>query len=212
MSIRVLIADDHALVRAALRVLVSSFPGVEVVGEASHGREAVDAANELRPDIVLMDISMPELNGLCATERITRHLPGTRVIILSMLGNETYVEQSLMYGAFGYVLKDAEAVELRLAINAVARGDTYLSPAVARHAAALARRGAVKRDDLTLRQREILQLVVEGRTTKEIARKFGLSVRTVDTHRTQIMQRLQIHDMAGLVRYAIKIGLIQADR
>lgn len=212
MSIRVLIADDHTLVRAGLRVLVSSFPGVEIVGEASHGREAVDAAKELRPDIVLMDISMPELNGLSATERITRQLPGTRVIILSMLGNETYVEQSLMYGASGYVLKDADAVELRLAINAVARGDTYLSPAVARHAAALARRSAVKRDALTLRQREILQLVVEGRTTKEIARKLALSVRTVDTHRSQIMERLQIHDMAGLVRYAIRIGLIQTDQ
>jgi DNA-binding NarL/FixJ family response regulator len=212
MTVRVLLADDHTLVRAGLKALLTRFAAVEVVGEASHGREAVEMAIELKPDIVLMDINMPELNGLDATERIRRRLPHTRVIILSMLGNEPYVEQALRLGASGYLLKDADVVELELALKAVARGDTYLSPAAARHAAALARRGASAVEPLTLRQREILQLVVEGRTTKEIAQKLVLSARTVETHRTQIMERLRIRDTAGLVRYAIRMGLIQADQ
>ena len=212
MTIRVLLADDHTLVRAGLKMLVADMHDVEVVGEAAHGREAVDMAAELKPDVVLMDINMPELNGLNATERIIRRLPRTRVIILSMLGSEAYVEQALRFGASGYLLKDADAVELGIAIKAVARGDTYLSPAAARHAAALARRGSAGSDPLTARQREILQLVVEGQTTKEIAQKLALSARTVETHRTQIMERLQIRDTAGLVRYAIRMGLIQADQ
>ena len=212
MTVSLLLAEDHTLVRAGLRMLLSTVEGVEVVGEASNGREAVELAAQLEPDLVLMDINMPELNGLNATARITREVPSTRVIILSMFGTEAYVDQALRSGASGYLLKDADALELRFAIKAVLRGDTYLSPAVARHAAALATRAGSAGDPLTLRQREILQLVVEGRTTKEIAQKLTLSARTVETHRHEIMERLQIRDTAGLVRYAIRIGLIQADQ
>jgi DNA-binding NarL/FixJ family response regulator len=212
MTVRVLLADDHTLVRAGLRALVSGLPDVAVVGEASHGREAVEFALRLKPDIVLMDINMPELNGLTAAERICRALPRTRVIMLSMLGNDSYVEHALRLGAAGYLLKDADAVELALAIRAVADGHTYLSPAVARHATVLAKRGLTPGPALTARQREVLQLIAEGRTTKEIAQRLDLSARTVETHRTQIMERLKIRDVAGLVRYAIREGIIRADR
>jgi len=212
MTVRILLADDHKLVRAGLRSLVNAIPDVSVVGEASHGREAVEMAVRLKPDIVLMDINMPELNGLNAAERIARALPRTRVIMLSMLGNEAYIEEALRLGASGYLLKDADAIELALAIRAVADGQTYLSPAVAKHAAVLAKRGLAPSPPLTARQREVLQLIAEGRTTKEIAQKLDLSARTVETHRMQIMERLKIRDLAGLVRYAIREGIIAADR
>ena len=212
MSLRVILADDHALVRAGIKALLEAMPDIEVTAEASHGREAVEAADRLRPDIVIMDVAMPELNGLEATARITRHVPGVRVIMLSMMANEEYVAQALRSGAAGYLLKDAAAVELELAISAVMRGDTYLSPVAARHAATLAKQGPSPRSPLTGRQREILQLVAEGSSTKEIARKLGLSPRTVETHRTQIMERLSLSDIAGLVRYAIRTGLVRADR
>ena len=208
--IRVLLADDHTLVRAGLKSLLSLMPGIEVVAEAADGREAVELAATHHPDIVLMDINMPELNGLDAAERITREHEAVRVIILSMFGNEQYVEQALRSGASGYLLKDADARELELAIKAVRKGDTYLSPAAARHATALAMR-APSSDPLTARQREILQLIAEGASTKDIAQKLDLSVRTVETHRPQIMDRLQIREIAGLVRYAIRIGLVRAD-
>lgn len=209
---RILLADDHTLVRAGLRSLLSLMPGVDVVAEAANGREAVQLAAELRPDVVLMDINMPELNGLDAAERITKDVPGVRVIILSMFGNEQYVEQALRSGASGYLLKDADARELELAIKAVTRGETYLSPAAATHATALALRAKATAEPLTGRQREILQLIAEGASTKDIAQKLGLSVRTVETHRAQIMDRLQIRDLAGLVRYAIRTGLVRADQ
>ena len=212
MTVRILLADDHTLVRAGLRSLVSALPDVAVVGEASHGREAVEMAMRLKPDIVLMDINMPELNGLNAAERIARSLPRTRVIMLSMLGNEAYIEEALRLGASGYLLKDADAVELALAIRAVADGQTYLSPAVAKHAAVLAKRGLSPTPRLTARQREVLQLIAEGRTTKEIAQKLDLSARTVENHRMQIMERLDIRDVAGLVRYAIREGIVPVDR
>ena len=210
-TIRVILADDHTLVRAGLQSLLSLVPGVEVVAQAANGREAVELAAQHRPDIVLMDISMPELNGLAAAERITREIPGVRVMILSMFGNEQYVEQALRSGASGYLLKDADVRELELAITAVVRGDTYLSPAAARHATALAMRAPSATEPLTTRQREILQLIAEGASTKDIAQRLDLSVRTVETHRAQIMDRLEIRDIAGLVRYAIRTGLVRAD-
>jgi DNA-binding NarL/FixJ family response regulator len=212
VSIRIILADDHTLVRAGIRRLLAEVEDAEVVAEASQGREAVRLAHEQRPDVVMMDINMPELNGLEAAERITREVPGVRIVMLSMLGNEEYVAQALRAGAAGYLLKDADAVELGLAIKAVMRGDTYLSPAIARHAATLAIRSGAPAQELTPRQREILQLIAEGHTTKDIAGKLDLSVRTVETHRIQIMQRLQIRDLAGLIRYAIRTGLIQADQ
>ena len=209
--IRILLADDHTLVRAGLKSLLSLMPGIEVVAEAADGREAVELAGTQHPDIVLMDINMPELNGLDAAERITREHEGVRVIILSMFGNEQYVEQALRSGASGYLLKDADVRELELAITAVMRGDTYLSPAAAKHATTLAMRATTNKEPLTARQREILQLIAEGASTKDIAQRLDLSVRTVETHRAQIMDRLEIRDVAGLVRYAIRTGLVRAD-
>jgi DNA-binding NarL/FixJ family response regulator len=210
-AVRILLVDDHTLVRAGIRSLVESLPGLEVIAEASNGREALELAERHEPDVVLIDINMPELNGLDAAARLSRTLPATRVIILSMLGNEEYVAEAIRSGASGYVMKDADASELEVAIKAVMRGDTYLSPQAARHATTLARRAAGSGSVLTTRQREILQLIAEGASTKDIARKLNLGVRTVETHRVQIMDRLEIRDIAGLVKYAIRTGLTRAE-
>jgi DNA-binding NarL/FixJ family response regulator len=220
---RILLADDHGLVRAGIRALLEGMPGVRVVAEASNGREALRLVEIHRPDLALMDIAMSELNGLEATTRISREHPQTKVIILSMHANEEYVLQSLKAGASGYLLKDAYTNELEMAINAVSRGETYLSPPVSKHVIAgymrrvgdsksledLAPLGMLER--LTPRQREILQLIAEGHTTQEIAAKLNISVKTAETHRTQLMDRLDIHDIAGLVRYAIRVGIISLD-
>jgi DNA-binding NarL/FixJ family response regulator len=221
-STRVLLVDDHLLVRAGLRTLLEQMPGTEVVGEASNGREALDLIKAAPPDVVLMDITMAEMNGLVATAQITHDFPQVRILVLSMHATKEYVTQALQAGASGYLLKDAAPTELELAIRSVMRGEKYLSPAVSTHVIAdyLQRAtGSTSRVDtmissttpLTLRQREILQLIAEGNTTKEIAAKLTLSVKTVETHRTQLMERLNIHDIAGLVRYAIRIGLVTSD-
>ncbi len=221
---RVLLAEDHTLVRAGIRALLQNLAGIEVVAEASDGREALRLIKTYQPDVVLMDIAMAGLNGLEATARVTKEFPTVRVVILSMHSTEEYVAQALRAGAAGYLLKDAAAAELELAVTAVARGETYLSPAVSKHVIAdYLRRvgdreasgggGATPASELlTPRQREILQLIAEGRSTKEIAAILHLSVKTVETHRTQLMARLDIHDVAGLVRYAIRIGLVALDR
>ena len=212
MSIRVILADDHVLIRAGLRALLQSLPNVSVIGEASTGHEAVEVVAREQPDVVLMDIAMPDLNGLDAAARIVKQWPGVRVIILSMHGNEEYVGQALDAGATGYLLKGAEPAELELALKAVMRGETYLTPSVSK---ALVDEYVARRkeqssplQDLTSRQREILQLIAEGSSTKAIARKLNLSIKTVETHRSELMRRLDIHDVAGLVRYAIKTGLV----
>jgi len=221
-STRILLVDDHLLVRAGLRTLLEQMPGTEVVGEASNGREALDLIKAAPPDVVLMDITMAEMNGLVATAQITHDFPQVRILMLSMHATKEYVTQALQAGASGYLLKDAAPTELELAIRSVMRGEKYLSPAVSTHVIAdyLQRTtGSTSRVDtmissttpLTLRQREILQLIAEGNTTKEIAAKLTLSVKTVETHRTQLMERLDIHDIAGLVRYAIRIGLVTSD-
>jgi DNA-binding NarL/FixJ family response regulator len=212
--IRVLLADDHALVRAGLRKLLESLSGVAVVGEAGDGREALALVASKKPDLVLLDITMPGLNGLEAAERIAREHPGTRVILLSMHASEEHVLRALRAGASGYLPKDAALGELELAINAVRKGETYLSPAVSRHVSDYVRRmgaEAEPRESLTPRQREILQLIAEGQSTKRIAATLGVSVKTVETHRSQLMEKLDIHDVAGLVRYAIRIGLVSPD-
>lgn len=215
--IRVALADDHNLVRAGIRALLEKLPGVEVVGEAANGREALELITREKPDLVLMDIGMPELNGLEAAPRIAREAPRTRVVILSMHADEKHVAQALRAGVAGYVLKDSCADELPVLIRAVTQGETYLSPGISKQVVeALKSRmseGAVESlpDLLTARQREILQLVAEGCSTKEIAARLDLSIKTVETHRTQIMNRLQIRDVAGLVRYAIRAGLVSAD-
>ncbi len=210
--IRVLLAEDHDLVRAGLRLLLESMEGVEVVGEASDGRVAVDLALSERPDVVLMDLMMPGLNGLDATARIVATRPGPHVLVLSMNSGEESVLAALRAGAVGYLLKNVRPVELELALGAAARGETYLCSGVSRHlvdrVVSRSRAAESSWDLLTPRQREVLQLVAEGRTSKEIARRLQISVRTAETHRTQLMEALDIHDVAGLVRYALRKGLI----
>lgn len=221
--LRILIADDHTLVRGGIRALLRDLLGAQVVAEASDGREALRLVEALQPDIVLMDIAMMGMNGLEATARISKEFPSVRVIILSMHTNEEYVLQALRAGAAGYLLKDAGIGELEMAINAVSRGETYLSPPVSKHVIAeyVRRVGFAEEDEekfnrptvekLTLRQREILQLIAEGHTTQEIAQLLNISVKTVETHRMQLMERLDIHDVAGLVRFAIRVGLVALD-
>lgn len=215
MIVRILLADDHHLVRTGMRALLQSFPNVEVVGETGDGREAIELVQTLAPNIVLMDIAMPGLNGLDATARIVKEFPHTRVIILSMHANEEYVQQALRAGAAGYLLKNAAPEELGLAIQAVTRGETWLSPAISRLVVEeyLGARGetAGPLAQLTPRQREILQLIAEGKTTKQIAAALAVSIKTVETHRTQLMERLGIRDVAGLVRFAIRHGLVRID-
>jgi DNA-binding NarL/FixJ family response regulator len=215
-KIRVLIADDHTLVRAGIRALLQGLEGVEVVAEAGDGREALTLVETHRPDVLLTDIAMPHLNGLELAARVAQELAQTRVIMLSMHASEEYASRALQAGAAGYLLKDSGLAELEIAVRAVARGETYLSPAVSKHVIAdyLRRTGGLptELDRLTPRQREVLRLIAEGETTKAIARKLGVSAKTAETHRAQLMERLEIHDVAGLVRYAIRVGLVQADR
>ena len=213
--IRILLVEDHALVRAGIRELLNKIEHVTVVGESSTGREALDALQSLPVDIVLMDIAMPDMSGLEALTRIRQLQPSIRVIMLSMYANEEYVLQALRSGAQGYLLKDSGRVELELAIQAVALGQTYLCPVVASHVSAYMRRVDVPVDAppqrnplLTPRQTEILHLIAAGQTTQEIAQSLAISAKTVETHRAQLMQRLGIYDIAGLVRYAVRTGII----
>lgn len=213
--VRVLLADDHTLVRAGLRKLLESVPDIEVVGEAADGLAVLALASELRPQLVLMDIAMPGLNGLDAMARLLAAAPGTRVLILSMYQNEEYVRQALRQGAAGYLLKDAAPTELDLALKTVLRGEIYLSAAVSKGVVTdyvqRLRSEEQPGELLTPRQREVLKLVAEGQSTKEIARRLDLSVKTVDSHRSQLMKLLDIHEVTGLVRYAMRAGLISAD-
>jgi DNA-binding NarL/FixJ family response regulator len=209
---RILVADDHTLVRAGLTSLIAHLPDMQVVGEASDGRQAMKLVRDLKPDIVLMDIAMPGLNGLESAERIHGLEPQIKIIILSMFANEEYVAQALKAGASGYLLKDAATTELEMALKSVAMGQFYLSPAISRQVVdTYLRGGPVGIEVLTPRQREILQLVAEGKSTRDIADTLHVSVKTVETHRTQLMERLDIHDVAGLVRYAIRKGLVSSE-
>jgi len=213
MSIRVVLADDHSLVRAGIRALLQAMPGVEVVGEAADGDAALELVRECLPDVVLMDIAMKGTNGLEATARLREMLPSVRVIILSMHATEDYVDQAMRSGASAYMLKDSATLELELALAAVMRGDIYLSPSVSNHVVAgylAAKR--TQENPLTPRQTEILRMLATSASVKEIAFQLKLSVKTVETHRAQIMDRLDIHDLAGLVRYAIRAGLARVDQ
>lgn len=214
-TIRVLLADDHDLVRAGFRSLLERLEGIEVVAEADDGREALDLIARHRPDVVLMDIKMPGLNGIEAMSRALRETPGTRVVMLSMYANEEYVVQSLRAGAIGYLLKDAATAELELAVRAAARDETYLSPAISRHMIQEYLQTVGDNEPplgpLTPRQREVLQLIAEGRTMKEIAALLCISVKTAESHRAQLMERLGIYDIAGLVRYALRVGFLVPD-
>jgi DNA-binding NarL/FixJ family response regulator len=213
--VRVLLADDHHLVRAGLRSLLADQPGVDVVCETGDGREALEMIERHRPDVALLDITMPGLNGLEVASRVEKASPRTKVVILSMHAGEAYVAQALRVGVAGYLLKDAAAEELGIALEAVGRNEVYLSPAISRRVVDGYLRSAGAESDplasLTSRQREILQLIAEGRSTKEIASDLDVSVKTVETHRAQLMDRLDIRDVAGLVRFSIRVGLISSE-
>jgi DNA-binding NarL/FixJ family response regulator len=213
-TIRVLLADDHRLLRAGIRSLLEGAPGIEVIAEASDGREALALIEAHHPHVLLTDISMPGMNGLDAAARVSREHPSVRVVVLSMHANEEFISQAIRAGAAGYLLKDAAPEEVIKAIHTVARGEMYLTPAVSKHLVSeymrRVRGEEEPGDPLTPRQREVLQLVAEGYSNKEIAKKLQISVKTTETHRSQLMNRLDIHDVAGLVRYAMRIGLINA--
>ena len=213
-TLRVLLADDHELVRAGIRALLEKMPDVEVVGEASNGREALELVKSQLPNLVLMDIAMPELGGLETLPRIIKNFPAIKVVILSGHVTEDYVSRALRSGASGYMVKDAAAVELELVLKAVAQGKIYLSPLISRIIinSYMERAGGELSplERLTSRQREILQMIAEGKNTKEIASTLEISVKTVEAHRLQLMERLDIHDVPGLVRYAIRNGMVDA--
>jgi len=211
---RVLLVDDHTLVRAGMRALLENLPGVEVVGEARNGREALELVRLESPNLVLMDLAMPDLGGLEVLPRIIKHFPSVKVVVLSVHANEEYVIRALRSGASGYMLKDSATVELELAIKSVARGETYLSPSIASTVieSYLQRVSGASSplEELTTRQREVLKMIAEGKTTKEVASTLEISVKTVETHRLQLMARLDIHDVPGLVRYAVRNGIVNA--
>jgi RNA polymerase sigma factor (sigma-70 family) len=212
--IRVLIADDHALVRAGIRALVERIDGVVVVGEAGKGSEALELARQLRPNLLLLDITMPDGNGFDVLDQITKKQPEIRVIVLTVHEAGEYAIRALREGAAGYLPKSAASIELEQAIHTVVRGEPYISPETAQNTILQQRKGATKRDllaTLSPRQREVLRLIAEGSTTKQIAQELKISVKTVETHRAQLMERLGIHDVAGLVRYAIIVGLIEVE-
>ena len=215
-KIRILLADDHTIVRQGIHALLSDEVDMVVVGEAEDGRTAVKLAAELKPNVVVMDISMPLLNGLEATCQIKAQNPNTKVLILSMHDNDEYIRGALARGASGYILKDAAARELTDAIRAVQRGEAVLSPVITRLVIEdYLRFGDLAADQdndgLSPREREVLQLIAEGHTNKEIAGQLGLSVKTIEAHRTRIMDKLKIHNIAGLTRYAISRGIITAE-
>jgi two-component system, NarL family, response regulator NreC len=207
--IRILLADDHAVVRQGFKMILGAQADMEIVGEAGNGREAVQVAEELKPDIVVMDVAMPELNGIEATRRLTAALPHTRVIALSMHKDSVYVREILRAGARGYLLKDSPAGDLVSAVRSVASGQSYLSPGVSNAVLDDYRKHVTNPIDLlTSREREVLQLIAEGKTNKEIAGDLKLSVYTVDAHRGRIMEKLNLHSINELVRFAVRNGLI----
>lgn len=217
MPIRVLVADDHTLVREGLRALLDADSEIEVVSEACNGVEALDMARKHKPDIAILDIAMPKLNGLLVTQRIRSELPETRVLVLSMYGEEEYVTQALRSGASGFILKDAAASDLISALKAIHIGERYLSPTVSwrlvkKYVVDDKLPGVKQRGKLSNREKEILQLIAEGYTNSEIAHMLKLSVKTVQTHRSHVMEKLDIHSIAGLTRHAIKIGLVDTSK
>lgn len=212
-TIRVLIADDHALVRAGIRALVEKIEGMVVVGEAGTGSEALELVKNLKPNLMLLDITMPEGGGFDVLDHITKNYPDLKVIVLTVHDAGEYAIRALREGAAGFLPKSAASIELEQAIQTVIRGEVYISPETSRKTV-LEYGKSTKRDQLASlspRQREVLRLIAEGRTTKQIAQQLEISVKTVETHRAQLMERLGIHDVANLVRYAITVGLIQVE-
>lgn len=211
--IRVLIADDHALVRAGIRALVERIEGLLVVGEAGKGSEALELVKQVKPNLMLLDITMPDGGGFDVLDHVTKKFPDIRVIVLTVHEAGEYAIRALRGGAVGFLPKSAASTELEQAIQSVIRGEVYISPETSRKTLLEYGKGT-KRDllaTLSPRQREVLRLIAEGRTTKQIAQLLEISVKTVETHRAQLMERLDIHDVAGLVRYAIMVGLIEVE-
>jgi len=209
--IRVLIADDHALVRGGIRALVEKIEGVVVVGEAGKGSEALELVNELKPDLMLLDLTMPDGGGFEVLEHVKKDFPEMLVIVLTVHEAGEYAIRALREGAAGFLPKSAASTELEQAIQTVIDGEIYISPEMLKKTVI---KGTTKQellDTLSPRQREVLRLIAEGRTTKQIAAELGISVKTVETHRAQLMERLIIRDVAGLVRYAILVGLIDVE-
>lgn len=218
MTCRLLLVDDHSLIRAGVRALVADIPGFSVIGETADGSRLLDLVAELSPDIVLLDASMHSTGGLDALTRLRECGATCRVLILSMHRDPELVMRALEHGAHGYLLKNTTAIELQLALTALCNNGRYLSPAIAQTVIDQAllhlegkRQAAAQRYNLTARQMEILRLIVRGKTTREIANGLGLSVKTVETHRSQVMKRLQIHDVAGLVLFAVREKIISLD-
>ena len=218
-KITVLLADDHTLVRQGFRALLKEEPDIAIVGEAATGRQAVQLAKKLRPDVVLMDIAMPLLNGLEATRQIIKEVPSSKVLILSSYSDDEYAHQLTEAGAAGYLLKEAVVTDLVKAIRQVSKGKAFFSPAISKRLMDRCRQTLVKgvlvrkrTDLLTPRGSEVLQLIAEGKPNKQIAAELGLSIKTVERHRQLLMNRLGIHDIAGLTRYAIAKGVIETGR
>jgi two-component system response regulator NreC len=210
MPIRIVLADDHVLVRQSLRSLLER-EGFQVAGEASDGQECVRQVETLHPDIAVMDISMPILNGLDAAREMSRTSPKTKTILLTQHDEGQYISEALEAGVKGYVLKSQVANDLLLAIRQVSRGQVYLSPGVSRGVMEAYRSKSEKsKNPLTLRERQVLQLIAEGKSTKDVATLLGISVKTAESHRTRLMQKLDIHETASLVRYAVRQGIVQA--
>jgi two-component system response regulator NreC len=215
MSIKIILAEDHKITREGLVNMLEDQPGMEVVGEAGNGREAIRLARELSPDLVIMDVTMPDLNGIDATRIITLTPKDTKVIALSMYSDKQFVQGMMQAGASGYLLKDCTFDELVYAIRAVFQGDTYLSPGIAGivvedYVSKLSRSASSASGVLTRREREVLQLISEGKSTKHIASKLAISIKTVETHRRQMMGKIGIRTVAGLTKYAIREGLTSA--
>ncbi len=215
-KIRVVLADDHSFVRAGVRAILEEIEDVMVVAEAADGQQALALVESHRPNVLVTDISMPILDGVELASRVPAASPTTRVLVLSMHADRPYATKAMAAGAAGYLLKDAGLDELEKALRAVANGESYLSPAISTHVLAdytrLAKAEATPTSPLTPRQLEVLRLVVEGLPTKTIARRLEISVKTAETHRSQLMDRLDIHDVPGLVRYAIRMGMIAPDQ
>ncbi|MCX5834889.1 MAG: response regulator transcription factor [Deltaproteobacteria bacterium] len=216
MSIRILLADDHKIVRDGLRTLIGKEAGMEVIGEAENGRKALKMAEKIRPNVVIIDVTMPDMNGIEATRKMVTEVPGVKVIALSMHSDRRFVLGMLEAGASGYLMKDCAFDELAKAVRSVATGQTYLSPGIADvlvkgYLDKVNEKISVGRSPLTQREREILQLLAEGQSSKEIAANLGVSVKTVETHRRNMMQKLNMRSVAELTKYAIREGLISVE-
>ncbi|MHC4981602.1 MAG: response regulator [Planctomycetota bacterium] len=208
---RVFLADDHVMVREGLAALVGREPDIEVIGQEGQGLSVVECVLECRPDVVVLDIMMPGINGLDICRELTRKAKKTAILILTMYDDEQFIVRALEYGASGYLLKEAAGDKLATAVRTVARGELYLGPGIPKHVVGcIGRGGADPYERLTTRERQVLQLIAEGKTNRQVAEELNLAVKTVDTHRSHLMRKLDIHDQTSLVKFAIRKGIVSA--